>query len=66
VTVVDEDVIGSRVADIVACFGRPVARRAGAGRLLLFYRERGEGTYWKFSVRDGRIVGALGNVARPG
>jgi hypothetical protein len=64
VTTVDEDVIGSRAADIVACFGRPVSRRAGAGLLFLFYRERNAGTYWRFIVRDGRIVAALGNVAR--
>jgi hypothetical protein len=63
---IGEDVIGSRASDFVACFGQPVQeRRAPHGRCL-DYRQRGDSTYWRFCVREGRIVSALGNVPRPG
>lgn len=63
---IGEDIVGSRAADVVACFGPPVRRRAATRGPCLFYRQRGQATYWRFCVRGGRVVSALGNLARPG
>jgi hypothetical protein len=63
---IGEDIVGSRLADIVACFGRPAAGRTTPAGHCLFYRQSGGTTYWRFCAGKGRIVGALGDVARPG
>jgi hypothetical protein len=53
-----------RVDDFVACFGPPIRRTEMAVRDCLYYRQRQAQTYWRFCVRDGRIVSALGNLPR--
>jgi hypothetical protein len=65
---IGEDVAGGavRVHDFVACFGPPLRRFEMAGRRCLYYRQRGLQTYWRFCVRDGRIVSALGSLPRAG
>lgn len=63
---IGEDIVGSRVADVVACFARPAATRTTPSGHCLFYRQGGEVTDWRFCARAGRIVSALGDVSRPG
>lgn len=63
---IGEDIVGSRIADVVACFGPPARRRATPTGQCLFYRQGGEVTYWRLCARAGQIVSALGDVARPG
>ncbi|MBA3866377.1 MAG: hypothetical protein H0X42_08535 [Solirubrobacterales bacterium] len=63
---IGEDVIGSRVSGFVSCFGNPIDERGAPGGRCLYYRERGDETYWRFCARDGRIVSAAGSLPRPG
>jgi hypothetical protein len=64
---IGEDVAGGgvRVADFVACFGPPVRELGVPGGRCLYYRDRpNPAYYWKFCVREGRIVSGLGGVRR--
>jgi hypothetical protein len=64
---VGEDVASGAVSEraFIACFGQPVRRTEVAGRDCFYYRQRGAQTYWRFCVRDGRIVSAVGSLPRP-
>jgi hypothetical protein len=63
---IGEDVVAGavRVDNFVACFGPPIRRTERAGRDCLYYRQREAQSYWRFCIRDGRIISARGFYPR--
>jgi len=64
---IGEDVVGRNtpVRSFVACYGPPVAEKRKGGERCLYYRQRGDRTYWEFCVRQGRIESGLGSLPEP-